>query len=135
MSESEALETTSSRSRSSSSEVQAFALFSFFVSVSPESCSFPGSRRRKPLCFSLGSLLAADGLLFFARERAVSPQHIPELHNQVSYKPLSQRVVGLGCKKPQLIKPMMNIFRRRVHLKASPESTKSGDGIMFPEVN
>jgi hypothetical protein len=59
--------------------------------------------------------LAADGplcLLFFARERAVSCQHILELHNQVSYKPLSQRVVGLGCKKPQPIKPTMNIFRR-----------------------
>ena len=47
MSKTEALEMTSSRSRSSSSEVQAFALFSFFPSVSPGSCSFPGSRRRR----------------------------------------------------------------------------------------
>ncbi len=39
MSKTEALEITSSRSRSSSSEVQAFALFSFFASVSPGSCS------------------------------------------------------------------------------------------------
>lgn len=84
-----------------------------------------------------GSALAADCplcLLFFARGRAVGPQHILELHNQVSYKPPSQRVVGLGCKKPQLIEPMMKIFCRQVHRKASPE-TKSGDGIMFPEVN
>ncbi len=35
MSMTETLEMTSSRSRSSSSEVQAFALFSFFPSVSP----------------------------------------------------------------------------------------------------
>ena len=35
MSKTEALEMTSSRSRLSSSEVQAFALFSFFPSVSP----------------------------------------------------------------------------------------------------
>jgi hypothetical protein len=47
MSKTEALEMTNSRSRSSSSVVQAFALFSFFPSVSPGSCSFPGSRRRR----------------------------------------------------------------------------------------
>ena len=139
MSKTEAFEMISFRSRSSSSEVQAFALFSFFVSISPGASSFPGSRRRRLLCFGLGSSLAADGphcLLYLrSRARREALQHILELHNQVSYKPLSQRVVGLGCKKPQLIKPMMNIFSRRVHLKASPESTKSGDAIMFPEVN
>jgi hypothetical protein len=47
MSKTEALEMTNSRSRSSSSVVQAFALFSFFPSVSPESCSFPRPRRRR----------------------------------------------------------------------------------------
>ena len=139
MSKTEAFEMISFRSRSSLSEVQAFALFSFFVSISPGASSFPGSRRRRLLCFGLGSSLAADGphcLLYLrSRARREALQHILELHNQVSYKPLSQRVVGLGCKKPQLIKPVMNIFSRRVHLKASPESTKSGDAIMFPEVN
>jgi hypothetical protein len=40
MSKTEALEMTSSRSRSSSSIVQAFALFSFFPSVSPGHARF-----------------------------------------------------------------------------------------------
>jgi hypothetical protein len=106
MSMTEALEMISCRSRSSSPEVHAFA-FNFFVSVSPASCSPRGARL--PLM-----------VLFVARERAASPQHVLDLHNQVSYKPLSQRVVGLGCKKLQLIKPMMKIFSGRVHRKASP---------------
>jgi hypothetical protein len=119
MSESEALDMTSCRSRSSSAEVHAFALFDFFVSVSPGSARFRAvdaagffaSAARLPLMVLLC-------LLFFARERAASPQHVLDLHNQVSYKPLSQRVVGLGCKKLQLIKPMMKIFSGRVHRKA-----------------
>ncbi len=68
MSKTEALEITSSRSRSSSSEVQAFALFSFFASVSPGSCSFPGSRRRRLifLCLRFGRALTVDaGARFF----------------------------------------------------------------------
>ena len=120
MSKTEAFEMISFRSRSSLSEVQAFALFSFFVSVSPGPFSFPGSPPQASL-LQPWQPLAADGtlcLLFSARERAVSCQHILDLHNQVSYKPLSQQVVGLGCKKPQLIKPMMKIFRGRVHRKA-----------------
>jgi hypothetical protein len=120
-SDNEALEMTSSRSRSSSAEVHAFALFDFFVLVSPGSARFravdaagffaSASAARLPLMVLLC-------LLFFARERAASPQHVLDLHNQVSYKPLSQRVVGLGCKKLQLIKPMMKIFSGRVHRKA-----------------
>jgi hypothetical protein len=121
MSDGEALERTSCRSRSSWAEVHAFALFDFFVSVSPGSARFravdaagffaSASAARLPLMVLLC-------LLFFARERAASPQHVLDLHNQVSYKPLSQRVVGLGCKKLQLIKPMMKIFSGRVHRKA-----------------
>ena len=46
MSKTEALEMISFRSRSSSSEVQAFVLLGFFVCFSPESCSFFGISTR-----------------------------------------------------------------------------------------
>jgi hypothetical protein len=121
MSDSEALEMTSCRSRSSSAEVHAFALFDFFVSVSPGSARFRAVDAAGFFASALAArlpLMVLLCLLFFARERAASPQHVLYLHNQVSYKPLSQRVVGLGCKKLQLIKPMMKIFRGRVHRKA-----------------
>jgi hypothetical protein len=82
MSKTEALEMTSSRSRLSSSEVQAFALFSFFPSVSPGSCSFPGSRRRRLVFLSsalagrlplmLGPFLRRTGSRFsFADNRSL----------------------------------------------------------------
>jgi hypothetical protein len=73
MSMTEALEMMSSRSRSFSSEVHAFALFDFFVSVSLGSCSFPGSRRRRLLCFSLGSRLPLMGLFVYFSSLASAP--------------------------------------------------------------
>jgi hypothetical protein len=71
MSKTEALEMTSSRSRSSSSVVQAFALFSFFPSVSPGACSFPGSRRRRLVfvCLGFASVLSANGQQHFLLSR------------------------------------------------------------------
>ena len=37
-------------------------------------------------------------------------QLIFQLDDQVSHKPLSQRVIGLGCEKPELMQPMMKVF-------------------------
>ena len=75
MSKTEALEMISFRSRSSSPEVHAFALFNFFVSVSPGSCSFPCSRRRGLVLFCLGfdSALAADDPRVYFSSLASAP--------------------------------------------------------------
>ena len=48
----------------------------------------------------------------------VSRQLIFKLNDQVSHKPSGQRVIGLGCEKPELTQPMMKVFPRWVHLAA-----------------
>ena len=42
----------------------------------------------------------------------VSRQLIFKLNDQVSHKPRGQRVIGLGCEKPELTQPMMKVFPR-----------------------
>ena len=39
-----------------------------------------------------------------------------KLNDQVSHKPRGQRVIGLGCEKPELTQPMMKVFLHLVHL-------------------
>jgi hypothetical protein len=56
MSKTETLEVMSSRSRSSSSEVQAFALFSFFASVSPHEFRVATDRQKHGLPRTAGPL-------------------------------------------------------------------------------
>jgi hypothetical protein len=61
-------------------------------------------------------ILKAQGLnwrmLGLARARTVSRQPIFKFDDQVSHKPLSQRIIGLGREKTKLIQPMMKVLER-----------------------
>jgi hypothetical protein len=60
--------------------------------------------------------------LGLARARNGSLQPILKLADQVSHEPLSQRVISLACKNPQLVQSMMEVFGRWAHGTATPES-------------
>ena len=61
-------------------------------------------------------ILKAQGLnwrmLGLARAPTVSRQPIFKFDDQVSHKPLSQRIIGLGREKTKLIQPMMKVLER-----------------------